>query len=159
MVLGPFKAWQQAYKWHCTWCPCNAAASVGGPAGTGCTRCLSLHRRHHLHVELQLQTHPPTPLHGPSNRKERRNTRVKAYIDDVMIKTKNSYNFINNLQQVFNSLRRRFRSKFNSGNCVFGVPTENLLDFIVGNREIEVNTKKIKATLCMCLCQHNQDSL
>jgi hypothetical protein len=31
--------------------------------------------------------------------------RVKAYVDDVVIKTENSENFIEDLQQVFNSLR------------------------------------------------------
>jgi hypothetical protein len=32
--------------------------------------------------------------------------RVEAYVDDVVIKTENSDNFIKDLQQVFNSLRR-----------------------------------------------------
>jgi hypothetical protein len=32
--------------------------------------------------------------------------RVEAYVDDVVIKTENSENFIEDLQLVFNSLRR-----------------------------------------------------
>jgi hypothetical protein len=48
--------------------------------------------------------------------------RVEAYVDDVVIKTENSDNFIEDLQQMFNSLRC-YRSKLNLEKCVFGVPT------------------------------------
>jgi hypothetical protein len=54
--------------------------------------------------------------------------RVEAYVDDVVIKTENSDNFIEDLQQVFNSLRR-YRWKLNLEKCVFGVPAGKLLGF------------------------------
>jgi hypothetical protein len=59
--------------------------------------------------------------------------RVEAYVDDVVIKTENSENFIEDLQLVFNSLRR-YRWKLNPEKCVFGVPAGKLLGFIVSHR-------------------------
>jgi hypothetical protein len=67
--------------------------------------------------------------------------RVEAYVDDVVIKTENSENFIEDLQLVFNSLRR-YRWKLNPEKRVFGVPAEKLLGFIVSHRGIEANPKK-----------------
>jgi hypothetical protein len=74
--------------------------------------------------------------------------RVEAYVDDVVIKTENSENFIENLQLVFNSLRR-YRWKLNPEKCVFGVPTGKLLGFIVSHRGIEANPEKIEAIMRM----------
>jgi hypothetical protein len=61
--------------------------------------------------------------------------RVEAYVDDVVIKTESSKNFIEDLQMVFNSLRH-YRWKLNPEKCVFGVPAEKLLGFIVSHRGI-----------------------
>ncbi|WVZ52217.1 hypothetical protein U9M48_003299 [Paspalum notatum var. saurae] len=72
--------------------------------------------------------------------------RVEAYVDDVVIKTKNADDFIDDLQQVFNSLRK-FRWKLNPTKCVFGVPAGQLLGFVVSNREIKANPKKVNAIL------------
>jgi hypothetical protein len=74
--------------------------------------------------------------------------RVEAYVDDVVIKTENSENFIEDLQLVFNSLRR-YRWKLNLEKCVFGVPAGKLLGFIVSNRGIEANPEKIEAIMKM----------
>jgi hypothetical protein len=73
---------------------------------------------------------------------------VEAYIDDVVIKIENSENFIEDLQLVFNSLRR-YRWKLNPKKCVFGVPTGKLLGFIVSHRGIEANSLKIEAIMRM----------
>jgi hypothetical protein len=48
--------------------------------------------------------------------------RVEAYVDDVVIKIENPDSFIEDLQQVFNSLRR-YRWKLNPEKYVFEVPT------------------------------------
>ena len=56
--------------------------------------------------------------------------RVEVYVDDVVIKTENSENFIEDLQLVFN------RWKLNPEKCVFGVPAGKLLGFIVSHREL-----------------------
>jgi hypothetical protein len=73
---------------------------------------------------------------------------VEAYVDDVVIKTENSENFIEYLQQVFNSLRR-YRWKLNPEKCVFGVPARKLLGFIISHRGIEANPEKIEAIIRM----------
>jgi hypothetical protein len=73
---------------------------------------------------------------------------VEAYVDDVVIKTENSENFIEDLQLVFNSLRR-YRWKLNPEKCVFGVPAGKLLGFIVSHRGIEANPEKIEAIMRM----------
>jgi hypothetical protein len=74
--------------------------------------------------------------------------RVEAYVDDVVIKTENSDNFIEDLQQVFNS-SRRYRWKLNLEKCVFGVPAGKLLEFIVSHRGTEANPETIEAIMRM----------
>jgi hypothetical protein len=73
---------------------------------------------------------------------------VEAYVDDVVIKIENSENFIEDLQQVFNSLRC-YRWKLNPEKYVFGVPARKLLGFIVSHRGIEANQEKIEAIMRM----------
>ena len=73
---------------------------------------------------------------------------VEAYVDDVVVKTKTQDQFITDLEETFNSLRK-FRSKLNPTKCVFSVPSEKLLGFIVSNRGIEANPEKINAIMAM----------
>jgi hypothetical protein len=68
---------------------------------------------------------------------------VEDYVDGVVIKTENSENFIEDLQQVFNSLRH-YQWKLNPEKCVFRVPARKLLGFIVSHRGIEENLEKIE---------------
>jgi hypothetical protein len=72
----------------------------------------------------------------------------RSLCDDVVIKTKNSENFIEDLQLAFNSLRR-YRWKLNPEKCVFGVPAGKLLGFIVSHQGIEANPEKIEAIMRM----------
>jgi hypothetical protein len=69
---------------------------------------------------------------------------VEAYMDDVVIKTRNPEDLIADLEEMFNSLRK-FRWKLNPTKCVFRVPLGKLLGFIVSNRGIEANPEKIMA--------------
>jgi hypothetical protein len=69
---------------------------------------------------------------------------VEAYVDDMVIKTRNPEDLIADLEETFNSLRK-FRWKVNPTKCVFGVPSRKLLGFIVKYRGIEANPKKITA--------------
>jgi hypothetical protein len=69
---------------------------------------------------------------------------VEAYVDDVVIKTRNPDDLIADLEETFSSLRR-FRWKLNPTKCVFGVPSRKLLGFIISNRGIEANPVKITA--------------
>jgi hypothetical protein len=69
---------------------------------------------------------------------------VEVYVDDVVIKTRDSGDLIADLEETFSSLRR-FRWKLKPTKCVFGVPSGKLLRFIVSNRGIKANPVKITA--------------
>ena len=47
---------------------------------------------------------------------------IEAYVDDVVVKTKNSDTLIEDLKQTFKNLKR-WRWKLNPNRCVFGVPS------------------------------------
>ena len=65
-------------------------------------------------------------------------------MDDVVIKTRSSDQFIADLQETFENLRR-FKWKLNPTKCVFGFLAGKLLGFIVSSRGIEANPTKINA--------------
>ena len=71
---------------------------------------------------------------------------VKAYVDDVAIKTWEYDSFIPNLEETFNSLCS-FRWKLNPTKCVFDAPSGKLLGFIISHRGIEANPEKINAIM------------
>ena len=73
---------------------------------------------------------------------------MEAYVDDVVVKTKEFDSFIPDLEETFNSLRS-FRWKLNPTKCVFGVPSGKLLGFIVSHRGIKANPEKINAIMNM----------
>jgi hypothetical protein len=73
---------------------------------------------------------------------------VEVYMDDVVIKTRSHDEFITDLEETFNSLRR-FRRKLNLMKCVFGVLQGKLLGFIISHRRIEANPEKINAITAM----------
>jgi dsDNA-binding SOS-regulon protein len=72
------------------------------------------------------------------------NKNVEAYVDDVVVKTRNSDMLIADLEETFASLRE-YRWKLNPNKCVFGVPSGKLLGFIISHRGIEANPEKISA--------------
>jgi hypothetical protein len=69
---------------------------------------------------------------------------VHAYVDDVVVKTKQSGTLLDDLKETFANLRR-YRMKLNPEKCTFGMPTGHLLGYIVSQRGIEANPSKIKA--------------
>jgi hypothetical protein len=69
---------------------------------------------------------------------------VHVYVDDIVIKTKESRTLIDDLRETFANLRR-FQMKLNPAKCTFGVPAGKLLGFLVSSRGIEVNPGKISA--------------
>ena len=73
---------------------------------------------------------------------------VEAYVDDVVVKTKNPDDLIADLTETFDNLRK-FRWKLNPTKCVFGVPSGKLLGFIVSERGIEANPEKISTIMNM----------
>jgi hypothetical protein len=75
--------------------------------------------------------------------KKQLNKNVEAYVDDVVVKTRNSDMLIANLEETFASLQE-YQWKLNPNKCVFGVPLGKLLGFI-SHRDIEANAEKISA--------------
>jgi hypothetical protein len=69
---------------------------------------------------------------------------VHAYIDDVVIKMKETKTLLDDLKETFTNLRR-FQMKLNPEKCTFGVPAGQLLGYLVSARGIEANPTKIAA--------------
>jgi hypothetical protein len=69
---------------------------------------------------------------------------TEAYVDDVVVTTKNPNMLIEDLKQTFKNLNK-WKWKLNPNKCVFGVPSGQLLGFLVSNQGIEASTKQIQA--------------
>jgi hypothetical protein len=69
---------------------------------------------------------------------------VEAYVDDIVVKTRESHTFIEDLEETFTNLRK-VNIKLNPTKCAFGVPSGRLLGFLMSHRGIEANPDKVKA--------------
>jgi hypothetical protein len=67
---------------------------------------------------------------------------VEAYVDDIVVKTKQADDLVNDLDVAFKCLRAK-NIKLNPEKCVFGVPRGMLLRFIMSKCGIEANLEKI----------------
>ena len=63
---------------------------------------------------------------------------IEVYVDDVIIKSKESSNHLEDLRKFFARLRK-YNLKLNSAKCVFGVPAGKLLGLTVSRRGIELD--------------------
>ena len=69
---------------------------------------------------------------------------IEAYVDDIVVKSKKCGDLIQDLEIAFSCLRAN-KIKLNPEKCVFGVPQGMLLGYIVSQRGIEANPKKVSA--------------
>jgi hypothetical protein len=69
---------------------------------------------------------------------------AKAYVNDIVVKTRESHTFIEDLEETFANLRK-VNIKLNPAKCAFGVLSGKLLGFLVSHRGIEANPDKVKA--------------
>jgi hypothetical protein len=69
---------------------------------------------------------------------------AEAYVDDIVVKTRESHTFIEDLEETFANLRK-INIKLNPAKCSFDVPSGKLLGFLVSHHEIEANPDKVKA--------------
>jgi len=69
---------------------------------------------------------------------------VEAYIDDIIVKSKLKGDLITNLKETFDNLRKN-KMMLNPDKCTFGVSLGKLLGYLVSQRGIEANPKKVKA--------------
>ena len=73
---------------------------------------------------------------------ERLKPTIVVYVDDIVVKTARACDLITNLAVTFANLQR-FNIKLNLEKCVFGVAKGKLLGYIVSERGIKANPKKI----------------
>jgi hypothetical protein len=73
---------------------------------------------------------------------------IEAYVDDIVVKSKKMGDLVPDLTEVFAKLRQH-GVKLNPEKCVFGVPMGMLLGFVVSERGIEANRKKISTIMDM----------
>ena len=69
---------------------------------------------------------------------------ISAYVDDVVVRSKNKEDHIQDLRETFVNLRRH-GLKLNLEKCVFGVRRGKLLGCMIIERGIEANPEKIEA--------------
>ena len=69
---------------------------------------------------------------------------IEAYVDDIVVKSRKADDLVTDLRIAFGCLRAK-GVKLNPEKCVFGVPRGMLLGFIISQRGIEPNPKKVSA--------------
>ena len=69
---------------------------------------------------------------------------AEAYVDDIVVKSREAKTLIEDLEETFAS-PHKVDLRLNPEKCVFGVPSGQLLGFLVSHRGIEANPEKVKA--------------
>ena len=73
---------------------------------------------------------------------------MEVYVDDMLVKSKEEEDNLEDLKETFNTLRQ-YSMKLNPLKCAFGVSSGKFLDFMVSQRGIEASPKKVRAILEM----------
>ena len=73
---------------------------------------------------------------------------VEAYVDDVLVKTRDASTLIHNLDRTFKALNK-YKWKLNPKKCFFEVPIDRLLGNIVSHDGISPNPSKVRGVLDM----------
>ena len=71
---------------------------------------------------------------------------MKVYVDDILVKTNDEIDHLDNLRKTFNTLRK-YKMKLNPMKCVFTVSSGKFLGFMVSQWGIEGNPDKIKTIM------------
>jgi hypothetical protein len=69
---------------------------------------------------------------------------VEVYIDDIVVKSDGDNSYLADLRLAFEKMRL-YKLKMNPLKCAFGVSAGKLLVFIVHEKGIEIDPKKIEA--------------
>jgi hypothetical protein len=69
---------------------------------------------------------------------------VKAYIDNIVVKSKKQDDLLDDLKETFNNLHK-YKMMLNPIKYVFGVSSDKLLNYMVSSWGIDANPKKVKA--------------
>ena len=81
---------------------------------------------------------------------------IEAYVDDIVVKTKEAHTLVDNLERTFAALNT-FQWKLNPKKCIFGVPSGILLGNVISHNGICHNPEKVKAILDMKLPKKVKD--
>ncbi|KAL0295551.1 UNVERIFIED_CONTAM: Retrovirus-related Pol polyprotein from transposon opus [Sesamum calycinum] len=73
---------------------------------------------------------------------------MEVYVDDMLIKSKEARNHVEDLEETF-AVLRKYKLKLNPGKCAFGVSGGRFLGFMVTQQGIKANPAKIKAIMDM----------
>ena len=79
---------------------------------------------------------------------EIRDDLVEAYVDDVVVKTRDASTLIDNLDHTFKALNK-YKWKLNPKKCIFGVPSGIMLGNVVNRDDIRPNPSKVKVVFDM----------
>ena len=69
---------------------------------------------------------------------------VEVYIDDMVVKSKLESEHVNDLESIFDILRRH-KLRLNASKCSFSIRSGKLLGYMVTHHRIELNPNQIKA--------------
>ena len=69
---------------------------------------------------------------------------IEVYIDDMVVKSKEVPNFMEDLRNIFETLREH-KLRLNASKCSFRVGLGKFLSYMVTHRGIEVNPDQVKA--------------
>jgi hypothetical protein len=69
---------------------------------------------------------------------------MEAYVDNVIVKTREEEGLISDLAETFDNLSK-FKMKLNPEKCTFRVPSRKLLGYMVSRRGIDPNLEKVSA--------------
>ena len=76
------------------------------------------------------------------------NRNMEVYVDDMLVKSKEELAHLDDLRETFATLKQ-YQMKLNPGKCVFGMVSGKFLGFMVSQRGIEANPKKVQAIIDM----------
>ena len=68
---------------------------------------------------------------------------IEVYIDDMVVKSKEVPNHMEDLRNIFETLREH-KLRLNASKCSFGVGSGKFLGYMVTHRGIEVNPDQVK---------------
>jgi hypothetical protein len=80
--------------------------------------------------------------------KEQIGRNIEVYVEDIIIKMAKADSLLDDLRETFANLDR-YSIKLNPKKCSFGVPTGQLLGYLISERGIEGNPEKIQAIINM----------
>jgi hypothetical protein len=69
---------------------------------------------------------------------------IKAYIDDIVVKSKMCGDLLDHLKETFDNLCK-YKMMLNPKKCVFGVSAGKLLGYKVSSRGIDANPTEVEA--------------